>query len=115
MEGENVKTGFRLIRDTVIFTDKRILDFDKQGMTGQKMRVVSIYLDSLIDVTAETAGFGLDDSEITVTYIVSPFYRATSGVAVERRKFEFPKKYQIQSLYAWLQSVVFENHQHINR
>lgn len=115
MENENIYTGFVLIRDVVIFTDKRIIDLDKQGMTGQKVRVKSIYLDSIINVSAETAGFGIDDSELTIEYIVSPYFRATSGAIIENRKFEFPKKYQIQSIYTWLQKIAYENHLHINR
>ena len=66
MEGETIQTGFRLVRDVVLFTDKRIIDFDKQGATGQKMRVDSINLSSVIHVSAETSGFGLDDSEINI-------------------------------------------------
>ena len=115
MEGETIHTGFVLIRDVVIFTDRRIIDLDNQGMTGQKARVNSIYLDSIISVTAETAGFGLDDSELTIVYVSSPYYRATAGVTLGSRKFEFPKKYQIQSLYKWLQEMAYANHIHINR
>ena len=69
MDGETIQLGFRLIRDVVLFTDKRIVDFDKQGATGQKMRVDSINLSSIIHVSAETSGFGLDDSEINIDYI----------------------------------------------
>ena len=58
MDGETIQTGFRLVRDVVLFTDKRIIDFDKQGATGQKMRVDSINLSSIIHVSAETSGFG---------------------------------------------------------
>lgn len=114
IEGEAVKVGFILIRDTVIFTDKRILYLDKQGVTGQKMRVASIYLDSIISVSAETAGFGLDDSELNIEYITSPYYRANNGVTVASKKFEFPKKYQIQPIYQWLQEIAYANHVHIN-
>ena len=92
MNGESVKVGYILIRDIVTFSDRRILYFDKQGMTGQKMRVASIYLDSIINISAETAGFGLDDSEISIEYINSPYYRAHNGISVETKKFEFPKK-----------------------
>ena len=42
MEGETIQTGFKLVRDALIITDKRILDFDKQGATGQKMWILSI-------------------------------------------------------------------------
>lgn len=114
IDGETIKTGFVLIRDVVIFTDKRILHFDKQGATGQKMRVASIYLDSVISVSAETAGFGMDDSELNIEYISSPYYRASSGVEISSKKFEFPKKYQIQPIYKWLQEIAYSNHLRIN-
>lgn len=114
IDGEAIKTGFILIRDVVIFTDKRILSFDKQGATGQKMRVSSIYLDSVINVSAETAGFGLDDSELNIEYISSAYYRASSGVSIASKKFEFPKKYQIQPIYKWLQEIAYNNHLRIN-
>lgn len=97
MDGETIATGFKLIRDVEIFTDKRILTFDKQGATGQKMRVSSINLQSVYFVTAETAGFGLDDSELTIHYITSPYLKAHS-ITVDAKKFEFPKKYNIQQL-----------------
>ena len=115
MEGEEIKAGFALVRDVVIFTDRRILDFDKQGATGVKARVNSIYLDSIINVSAETSGFGIDDSSIDIEYITSPYYRANGGVSVSQRTFEFPKKYQIQPLYKWLQEVAYENHLSINK
>ena len=114
IDGEVIKNGFILVRDVVIFSDKRIIYFDKQGATGQKMRVASIYLDSIINVSAETAGFGLDDSELNIEYITSPYFRASSGVSISSRKFEFPKKYEIQPIYKWLQEVAYANHQRIN-
>lgn len=115
MEGETIKTGFKLVRDVVLFTDKRIIDFDKQGATGQKMRVDSINLNSVIHVSAETAGFGVDDSEINIQYISSPYFRASGGVDVASKKFEFPKKYNIQALYRYLQEIAYRNHESINR
>ena len=73
MEEEVIENGFKLVRDTLIFTNLRILDFDKQGATGKKTRIESIYLDTICEVTCETAGMGIDDSEITITYIRSPY------------------------------------------
>lgn len=104
MTGETIQTGFKLVRDAMIITDRRILEFDKQGATGQKMRVTSIYLDSIFNVTAETAGFGIDDSELEIAYIVTPFMKA-HGVEYASKKFEFPKKYNIQGLYKMLQEL----------
>lgn len=113
MGGETIQTGFKLVRDVVIITDKRILSFDKQGATGQKMRVESINLGSIYNVTAETAGFGLDDSELTINYISTPYLQGHS-VKYEEKKFEFPKKYNIQGLYKMLQELAYRNYIAIN-
>lgn len=113
MSGEVVKLGYQLIRDVFVVTDRRIIDFDKQGATGKKMSIKSIYLDSIIDVDAETAGFGLDDSEITIHYITTPFHKAHS-ISTDKRKFEFPKKYDITSLYIHLQQMAYDNYCKLN-
>ncbi|MCB6572370.1 PH domain-containing protein, partial [Eubacterium limosum] len=55
MSGETVKIGYQLLRDVFVVTDRRIIDFDKQGATGKKMSIKSIYLDSIVGVEAETA------------------------------------------------------------
>ena len=39
MDGENIVSGFKLIRDALIFTDKRIIFSDKQGATGSNVRI----------------------------------------------------------------------------
>lgn len=114
MGEETIQNGFKLVRDVVLITNKRIIDFDKQGATGQKMRVYSINLSSIIDVSAETSGFGLDDSEIDITYITSPFYKASGGVSVGHKKLEFPKKYNLQPLYCFLQEIAYKNLENIN-
>ena len=62
MNDEKIVMGFKLVRDSLIFTDKRIIFTDKQGATGTKMSVQSINLFSIIDVQMETSGFGFDDS-----------------------------------------------------
>lgn len=115
MTKEKINVGFKLVRDVVLITDKRIIDFDKQGATGQKMRVDSINLSSVIHVSAETSGFGLDDSEINIHYISSPYFKANGGVSIAEKKLEFPKKYNIQQLYRFLQELAYANHERINQ
>lgn len=114
MDDEEISMGFKLVRDAVVFTDKRILFFDKQGATGSKNRVTSINLETIVSVTAETAGFGIDDSEITITYISSPNLKS-NNIAVDSHKLEFPKKYAIQPLYKMLQELAYQNFKNINR
>ena len=113
MDGETIKTGFKLVRDAMIITDKRLLEFDKQGATGTKTRVNSIYLNSIFSVTAETAGFGLDDSELEISYIATPYLKA-HGINYASKKFEFPKKYNVQGLYKMLQELAYENFLRLN-
>lgn len=113
MENENITIGFKLVRDSLIFTNKRIILTDKQGATGTKMRVTSINLFSIVNVTMETSGIGFDDSELTFTYISSPELK---GYHVEyaSHRLEFPKKFKVQGLYKILQELSFENCLRIN-
>ena len=108
MDGEEIACGFKLVRDALIFTDKRIIFTDKQGATGTKMRVESINLFSVVDVTMETAGFGFDDSELTFTYIKTADLKA-HHVDYVSHKLEFPKKFEVQPLYKLLQELAYEN------
>ncbi|MEE3394978.1 MAG: PH domain-containing protein [Candidatus Onthomonas sp.] len=114
MEGETIQTGFQLIVDVIVFTDRRLITFDKQDAVSPKMRVDSIYLDSITQVSLETAGIGIDDSRITITYITSPYFRASHGVICEARTYEFPKRYDIRPLYSLLQKIAYDNHIAIN-
>ncbi|MCI5994382.1 MAG: PH domain-containing protein [Blautia sp.] len=113
MDNETISVGFKLIRDTLVFTDKRIIFIDKQGATGQKMHIESINLHSIIDVRMETSGFGFDDSELTFTYIKTPYMKAHT-VEYASHTLEFPKKYNVQSLYKILQGLAYENCLNLN-
>lgn len=113
MDGETIEMGFKLIRDALVFTNKRIIFSDKQGATGTKMRIESINLFSIVDVTMETAGFGFDDSELTFTYIKTANLKA-HDVQYVSHKLEFPKKFNVQPLYKMLQELAFENCLRIN-
>lgn len=114
MEGETIQVGFQLIVDVILFTDRRLITFDKQDAVNPKMKVESIYLDSIIQVTLETAGIGIDDSRLTLLYITSPYYQASYGVITEARTYEFPKRYDVRPLYCRLQEIAYENHRQIN-
>ena len=113
MNEENIVLGFKLIRDVLLFTDKRIILVDKQGVTGKKTSIVSINLSSIVDVEMETAGFGFDDSELTFTYIKTPHLKARH-IEYVKHKLEFPKKYDVQSLYKLLQELAYENYLSLN-
>lgn len=61
IEGETIELGFKLIRDTFIFTNKRLILIDKQGLTGSKVEYKTITYKSISRFSIETAGtFDLD-------------------------------------------------------
>lgn len=61
IEEEEIELGFKLIRDTFIFTNKRLILVDKQGLTGSKTEYKSISYKSITRFSVETAGtFDLD-------------------------------------------------------
>lgn len=58
---EKIEVGFKLLRDTFIFTDKRLIIIDVQGLTGKKMQYLSVLYKSISRFSVETAGsFDLD-------------------------------------------------------
>lgn len=61
ISSEEIELGFKLIRDVFIFTNKRLILIDKQGVTGSKTEYKSITYKSISRFSIETAGtFDLD-------------------------------------------------------
>ena len=58
---ESIEAGFKIIRDTFIFTNKRLILVDVQGLTGSKIEYFSVLYKSISRFSVETAGsFDLD-------------------------------------------------------
>ncbi|OAH53171.1 MULTISPECIES: PH domain-containing protein [Bacillaceae] len=58
---EKVEKSYKLIRDLFIFTNRRLILVDKQGMTGKKVEIQSLPYKSITRFSVETAGsFDLD-------------------------------------------------------
>jgi hypothetical protein len=64
-ENEKIEIGFKLVRDTFIFTNKRLIFIDKQGLTGSKITYMSITYKSISRFSIETAGTFDLDAELT--------------------------------------------------
>jgi len=73
-ENEQIEIGFRLIRDVFIFTNKRLILVDKQGITGKKIDYLSIAYKSISRFSIETAGhFDLEaELKIWISSEVNP-------------------------------------------
>ena len=65
-EGERVEHAYQLIRDYFLFTSKRLILVDKQGITGRKVSYHSIPYKSITQFSVETAGSFDLDAELKV-------------------------------------------------
>ena len=60
-DGEAIHAGFKVFRDTWIFTSSRLILIDVQGMTGRKKEYLSIPYGKITMFSVETTGtFDLD-------------------------------------------------------
>ncbi|MGK6308955.1 PH domain-containing protein [Variovorax sp. DT-64] len=92
-KGEVVEHAYQLIRDYFVFTDKRLVLVDKQGMTGSKIDYHSIPYKSITHFSVETGGTFDLDAELKIWI---------SGTAAPIQK-QFNKKlsiYEVQSVLA---------------
>jgi len=61
IENEQIEVGFIVIRDTFVFTNKRLILVDIQGITGKKVEYLSVPYSNITKFSVETAGrFDLD-------------------------------------------------------
>ncbi len=65
-ENETVASAYKLIRDMLIFTNKRVIFMDKQGVSGKKVNYLSVPYKSVIRFEVETAGTFDTDSELRI-------------------------------------------------
>lgn len=66
IDGEEIELGFKLIRDTFIFTNKRLILIYIQGITGSKTEYKSISYKSISRFSVETAGTFELDAELKI-------------------------------------------------
>lgn len=65
-EGERIERAYKLIRDKWVFTNKRLIIQDIQGITGKKKEYMSIPYRSIERFSIETAGTFDMDSEMKI-------------------------------------------------
>ena len=90
---ERIEKAYKLIRDLFIFTNKRLILVDKQGLTGRKVEYHSIPYKNITHFSIETAGHFDLDAELKIWI---------SGNALPLQK-QFNKSlniYEVQSVLA---------------
>lgn len=63
---EQVVYAYKLVRDMLVFTNKRLISIDKQGVTGKKVDYLSIPYKSITQFKVETAGHFDTDCELKI-------------------------------------------------
>ena len=96
VEGEVIEHAYRVLRDLIVFTDRRLVLVDKQGLTGKKREYVSVPYGSITRFSKETAGRFDMDAEVKL------WLRGESTPM----KFEFRKDRNVHDVYRILSSYV---------
>ena len=81
--GERVEHAYKLVRDLIVFTDKRLLLVDKQGVTGKKTEYHSVPYAKISHFSVETAGTLDMDSELKVAMSGGAVFTRTFGRGVD--------------------------------
>ena len=98
IDGETVIKGFRIIRDMFIFTDRRLILIDKQGMSGKKVEYHSILYKSISHFSVESGGTFDMDAELKIYIggnsvpIQREFKKGTDIVGVQKMLAQFVLK-----------------------
>jgi hypothetical protein len=93
---ESYQKVYQLMRDYFLFTDKRLILVDKQGITGKKVEYHSFPYRSITHFSIETAGSFDMDAELKI-------YLSGNPMPVQKT---FNKKLDIYELQAVLASYV---------
>ncbi|KTS03844.1 cytoplasmic protein, partial [Methylobacterium radiotolerans] len=75
--GETARLAFKIIRDVFVFTERRVILIDVQGVTGSKVEFLSVPYRAIVRFSVETAGtFDLDaELKIWVSGAAEPIQR----------------------------------------
>lgn len=95
VSGEEIQAAFKGIRDSVMFTNKRVIALNVQGMTGKKRDYTSLPYSKVQAFSVETAGTFDLDAELDLWF---------SGLGTVR--FEFKGKVDIRALAQLIGSYV---------
>jgi hypothetical protein len=65
-DSEDIQQVFKVVRDMYVFTNKRLILIDKQGLTGKKVDYHSIPYRAITQFKLETAGHFDLDAELKI-------------------------------------------------
>lgn len=93
VEGEEISIGFKLIRDTFVFTNKRLILVDVQGVSGKKVEYMSIIYSKVTRFSVESAGIFDLDADLKI-------WVGSSAAPIRKRFNRNVNIYELQSVLA---------------
>jgi hypothetical protein len=92
-QGEQVLAAYALVRDAILFTDRRLVLVDKQGMTGRKVEYHTVPYRSITQFSVETAGTFDLDAELKI-------WVSSGGAPISKQFGKGVDVYEVQALLA---------------
>jgi hypothetical protein len=96
VEGEQVEHAFKLVRDMMVFTHRRLFTIDRQGTSGRKVDYRTIPYSRITQYAKEAAGMFDWDAELKIWV----------GANTEPLSFTFNRQAPIDSVYRILSAHI---------
>lgn len=88
LPGEQVRAVYQTVRDQAVFTDRRLIVRDAQGLTGKKVEIFSLPWTSVQMWSSENSGKVFDiDSELELWTLIGTF-KINLGRGIDIRKID---------------------------
>ncbi|MCA1054404.1 PH domain-containing protein [Rossellomorea aquimaris] len=88
VSGEDAVAAYKTFRDSAIFTNKRLIVRDSQGLTGKKVEIYSLPYSSITMWSTENAGSFLDVNAEVELWTKSGHIKVKLKKGIDVRKFD---------------------------
>lgn len=92
-DGEIIEVGFVVFRDTFLFTNKRLLLVDIQGISGRQLEYLSIPYSKITKFSVRTGGAFDPEAELRI-------WIGSDSVPVEKKFTKDVNVYEVQKVLA---------------
>ncbi len=86
--GEEALAAYKTVRDTAVFTNKRLIVKDAQGLTGKKIEIYSLPYSSVVMWSTENAGKLLDINSEVELWTKAGHIKLSLKKGIDIRKFD---------------------------
>lgn len=88
VDGERAVAAYKTARDSAIFTNKRLIVRDVQGLRGKKVEIYSLPYTSIVMWSSENAGGMLDYNAEIELWTKAGHIKVNLGKGIDIRRFD---------------------------